>query len=314
MEKPKLLFHPFVLLALGWAEVPREVAPAPDVIAAVGDLEAFIREEMEAQELPGLSIALLAGDRVVWARGFGYADAGRKTPAGADTVYRVASISKLFTDVALLKEVEAGRLDLDAPVRSYLEDFHPRNPFGKEVTLRHLLSHHSGLVREPPAGHYFDPAPVGLGPTVASLNETELVYAPETRFKYSNAGVAVAGRVLERVTGLRFEDAIEKSLLVPLGLRDSSFLLPRSLAGRLATGWMWTYDGRVFEAPEFLLGMGPAGNLSTTVLDLVRFAREWWREEGDAGNAPILRSRRASNRRRWGRRGRAGWPGPTAMG
>src|SRR5262245_55641788 len=100
MEKPILKcpspVFAVLLLTLGRAAGPREVGPAPQIRPAVEDLEAFILEEMQAQELPGLSIALLDGDRVVWARGFGYADAARKTPAAADTVYRVASISKLF--------------------------------------------------------------------------------------------------------------------------------------------------------------------------------------------------------------------------
>ncbi|HLJ51681.1 MAG TPA: serine hydrolase [Bryobacteraceae bacterium] len=108
-------------------------------------LDAVIRAEMQDKALPALSIALVDHDRVVWTRDYG-------DIAGA--VYRVGSVSKLFTDIGIMQLVERGRLDLDAPVNRYLPNFHPHNPFGKPITLRELMSHRSGLVREPPVGHY----------------------------------------------------------------------------------------------------------------------------------------------------------------
>ena len=111
-----------------------------------------------AKGLPALSIALVDNQQIVWARGFGFADVQKQTPATADTVYRVGSVSKLFTDLAVMQLVEQGRLDLDAPVSRVLPEFSPRNPFNTPITLRQLMSHRSGLVREPPLGHYFDPS------------------------------------------------------------------------------------------------------------------------------------------------------------
>ncbi|MBC8066304.1 MAG: beta-lactamase family protein, partial [Chlorobia bacterium] len=153
-------------------------------------LEKFIEHEMRDKDLPALSIALVDDQQIVWAKGFGFADAKAKIPATAETVYRVGSVSKLFTDIAIMQLVEQGKLDLDVPVTRYLPDFHPRNPFGKPVTLRQLMSHRSGLVREPPVGNYFETTEPSLARTIASLNETKLVYAPETRTKYSNAAIA----------------------------------------------------------------------------------------------------------------------------
>src|SRR5437870_5628290 len=85
-----------------------------------------------------------------------------------------------------------------APRQDYLADFHPHNPFGKPITLRQLMSHRSGLVREPAVGHYFDPNEPSVAATVESLKPTTLVYAPGTHTKYSNAGITVVGYVLER--------------------------------------------------------------------------------------------------------------------
>ena len=173
------------------------IAPRERYAAAVAALERFIGREVANKDLPALSIALVDDQTIVWARGFGLADPNRKIPATAETVYRVGSVSKLFTDIAIMQLVERGVLDLDAPVNHYLPDFKPANPSGKAITLRHLMAHRSGLVREPPVGHYFDPTHPSLAETVRSLNATELVYPPETRVKYSNAAIATAGYVLE---------------------------------------------------------------------------------------------------------------------
>ena len=135
-------------------------------------LKPWIETEVEAKKLPALSIALVDDQRIVWARGFGFADPGRKTPATAETVYRVGSVSKLFTDLAVMQLVEQGKLDLDTPVTRYVPEFAPRNPYGTAITLRQLMSHRSGLVREPPVGHYFDPAPPPLFDVVKSLGAT----------------------------------------------------------------------------------------------------------------------------------------------
>ena len=97
--------------------------------------------------------------------------------------------------------VEEGRIDLDAPVQKYLPDFAPKDPYGEPITLRQMMAHRSGLVREPPVGHYFDPTRPTLAATIASLNATELVYRPETRQKYSNAAIAAVGLALEKVGG-----------------------------------------------------------------------------------------------------------------
>src|SRR6185369_4037064 len=117
-----------------------------------------------------------------------------------------------------MRLVEQGVLSLDAPVTDYLPDFQPRNPFGKPITLRHLMAHRSGLVREPPAGNYFDPTNPSLAKTVESLNRTSLVLEPGAKTKYSNAAIATVGCVLERTQKQPFAQYLRKSLLEPMGL------------------------------------------------------------------------------------------------
>ena len=242
-----------------------------DYAAVVETLERFIAREMADKDLPALSIALVDDQQTVWAKGFGFADPKAKVPASADTVYRVGSVSKLFTDIAIMQLVEQGKLDLDAPVTRYIPNFRPRNPFGKSITLRQLMSHRSGLVREPPVGNYFETTEPSLARTIASLNNTELVYAPESRAKYSNAAIAAAGYALERTQGEPFAKYLKRAALDPLGLAHSSFEPAPEITKDLAKAYMWTIDGRVFEAPTFELGMSPAGSLYTTVTDMGRF-------------------------------------------
>jgi CubicO group peptidase (beta-lactamase class C family)/D-alanyl-D-alanine dipeptidase len=257
-----------LLPGLGRAD---DVAPPKKYEAAVAALDAFITREVAQKRLPALSIALVDDQAIVWSKGYGYSRPKTKTPATSDTVYRVGSVSKLFTDLAIMQLVEQGKLDLDAPVTKYLPDFKPKNPFDKPITLRQLMTHRSGLVRESPVGHYFDPTEPTLAETVASLNKTELVYKPETKTKYSNAAIATVGYVLEVTQKEAFPKYLQRTLLKPMHLDRSGFEPTPALSKDLADATMWTYQGREFDAPTFQLGMAPAGSLYTTVNDLGKF-------------------------------------------
>jgi len=235
-------------------------------------VERYVVHEVAVKQIPAISVALVDDQRIVWSKGFGFADPKRKAAASAETVYRVGSVSKLFTDLAVMQLVERGELELDAPVTRYLPDFKPKNPFGGEITLRHLMAHRAGLVREPPVGNYFDDTSPTLAATVESLNRTELVYAPGTNTKYSNAGIAVVGRVLESKSGKPFAPYLRSAVLQPLGMARSSFEPTPAVRSGLAKASMWTLHRGAFPAPTFEMGMAPAGCLYATVTDLGRFA------------------------------------------
>jgi len=260
-----------VELASAIADVVQPPAPVTDYTAVIDKLKSAVRHEVEQKQLPAFSISLVDKDRVVWADGFGFQDAEKKVPATADSVYRVGSVSKLFTDIAVMQLVESGKLDLDAPIQNYVPDLQPKNPYGIPLTLRQMMSHRSGLVRESPVGNYFDPNEPTLAETIASLNNTSLVYRPETKTKYSNAAIAVVGAALESQLDVSHPERVRQTILDPLEMHSSSFVVTPAVEPKLATGWMQTYDGRRFVAPTFLLGTGPAGNLYSSVLDLSKF-------------------------------------------
>src|SRR5262245_37831896 len=264
------------------------VQPAPKYNAAAKALEAWIDREVEDKRLPALSIALVDDQQIVWARGFGLADPKAKTPATAETVYRVGSVSKLFTDIAIMRLAEQAKLDLDAPVTTYLPDFKPENPFAKSITLRQMLAHRSGLVREPPVGNYFDPDSPSLAKMVESLNRTKLVYEPEKKIKYSNAAIGTVGYVLERTQKEAFAKYLQRTVLDPLGMTKSGFEPRPDLTKDLAHAIMWTYHGREFPAPTFELGMAPAGSMYSTVTDLGRFLNVLF-ADGKLGSGQLLK-------------------------
>ena len=274
---------PLVWLAVA---VPTARGQAPDPYQpAVERLQALVEREVADKRFPALSVALIDDQRVVWAKGFGHQDRAGQVPATAETVYRVGSVSKLFTDVAVMQLVEQGKIDLDAPVTTYLPDFKPVNTFDdKPITLRHLMAHRSGLIREPPVGNYFDPTLPTLAQTFASLNGIDLVYPPGKKIKYSNAAIAVVGYALEKTRSEKFETYLKKQVLDPLGMASSSFEPTPAVQKHLADAVMWTYHGREFPAPTFELGMAPAGSMYSTVLDLARFASCLF-----AGGKPLLK-------------------------
>ncbi|MEM7235293.1 MAG: serine hydrolase domain-containing protein, partial [Planctomycetota bacterium] len=169
--------------------------------ASARALSRFIRREVSQKDIPALSISISDSRGTIWSAGFGYERKASKRPATESTVYRVGSISKLFTDIAFLRFVEAGKVGLDDPVQKLLPEFRPKNPLAEKITWRQLLAHHSGIVRESPVGNYFDPREPTIAATVASLNETDLVYPPGRQQKYSNAGITVIGLAVEKLSG-----------------------------------------------------------------------------------------------------------------
>jgi serine beta-lactamase-like protein LACTB len=271
-------FLAFLLSSPAFGQPPVKYADA------IKHLESVIERERQDAGIPGLSVAVIDDQSVVWAKGFGHADLAGTRLVGPDTVFRVGSVSKLFTDIAVMQLVEEGKLDLDADVTKYLPDFKPNNQSGKAITLRQLMAHRSGLLREPPVGNYFDPDSPSLAKTVASLNKVPLVYEPGARTKYSNAAVAVVGQIVERVDGRPFAQAVRERVLVPLGMTASDFELTPAIRKNLSEALMWTYHGREFSAPTFELGESPAGCLYCPVTDLAKLASSVF-----TGGKPVLK-------------------------
>jgi len=234
---------------------------------AVREIERLVATEMEQQGIVGLSIALVDGERIVWADGFGWADRDRRVPATAETVYRMGSVSKVFTGTAVMQLVDQGLIDIDAPIADVLPEFNLRERFAGDppITARNLMTHHAGVPSDLLSGaDTRHPEPLySLTDRLAGTYEAQPTGAV---FQYSNLGFAVLGRLVERVTGEAFADRMTACLLKPLGMDHSSFVLDDRVRPHLSRGYIGGEEREQYPVRE-----QPAGSLYSSARDVGRF-------------------------------------------
>ena len=231
-----------------------------------------IPEMMAAQDVPALAVAVVDRDRVLWVEGFGDRD-DQGDPVTPDTIFGLQSMSKLFTATAVMQAVEAGRLDLDEPITTYLPDFTVHSAFeahpeGK-ITLRMLLSHTAGFTHEAPVGNSNELRPGTFDEHVRSISDTWLRFPVGSGFAYSNLGIDLAGYILERVEGKPFADLMRDSLLGPLRMERSTFdrAAIRADDNRAVPHVDYYPDPPIYEP------VTAAGGLYSSAADLARFLR-----------------------------------------
>jgi CubicO group peptidase (beta-lactamase class C family) len=256
------------LLALASAglQVARGAAQTGASIAAV---DRFVREEVRRQRIPGASVAVLRGGRVILARGYGYADLEHRVPATDSTVYQSGSLGKQFTAALVLQLADSGRLGLDDPIRRYLREGPPR---WDTITVRQLLTHTSGIP------DYTDSV-VDLR---RDYTEDELVsiaaglpplFAPGARWSYSNTGYLLLGAIIRRVTGRFYGDLLRERVFGPLAMRTARVISEADLVPNRADGYR--LEGDTIKHQEWVaptLNTTADGSLYLTVRDLARWA------------------------------------------
>jgi CubicO group peptidase (beta-lactamase class C family) len=237
------------------------------------DVEAFLGGlvplQLEQDDIAGVTISIVKDGKLLFAKGYGYADVEKKQPVVADaTLFRPGSISKLFTWTAVMQLEEQGKLDLDRDVNTYL-DFKIPEAFGKPITLKDLLTHTPGF-EEVIKDLFVDPSKqISLGQYLKT-HIPRRIYPPGTVSAYSNYGASLAGYIVERVSGRPFNQYVDENIFKPLGMAHSTFdqPLPNSLAARLSKGYRAASDGpKPFEA----VGPAPAGSLTSSATDMARF-------------------------------------------
>lgn len=235
-----------VLLSCGGQTTPLPVSPSattpatqeiPITGAAVpgmGSYDQLIPDLMRKHAIPGGAVAVLRDGKLIYARGFGYADVDAKVPAQPDALFRIASVSKPITGVAIMKLVEEGKLQLDDRVAPLIAHLAPApgatvDPRWEQITIRQLLNHTGGWDRDKPGG--FDPmfrpataaaavgapAPASAETVIRYMKGLPLDFTPGTRHVYSNFGYAILGRVIERLSGMPYEDYVRERVLQPVG-------------------------------------------------------------------------------------------------
>ncbi|MFH0778113.1 MAG: serine hydrolase domain-containing protein, partial [Candidatus Eisenbacteria bacterium] len=241
----------------------------PDVSSNIKLLESWIEAQMVHRKIPGMSVGIVYDQELIYARGFGFSDVERKVPADPRTVYRIASITKTFTATAIMQLRDEGKLSLDDPVKKFLPWFRIKSRFADapEVTIRHLLTHTSGLPRESAFPYWTDHKFPTREEMIEALQNQEAVFPPETRIKYSNLALAVAGEVVFAVSGTSYEEYVRKNILIPLGMKNTSVRLDEGQMGKLATPYSRLLpDGthKVMHVTDSK-GISPAANMSSNV-------------------------------------------------
>src|SRR5262249_35944496 len=209
-----------------------------------GVIDPLMAEWIDKRKGAGAVVVVVKRDAMVFARGYGFSDIEAKTPFTADaTLVRPGSISKLFTGIAVMQLVDAGRLDLDRDVNGYIDFTIPIPEGGVPVTLRRLLTHRAGFEEHVKGLFSSSREPAPLGPWLAR-NLPRRLFPNGDVEAYSNYGVALAGYVVERVSGEPFVSYVQRHILDPLGMSHSTFRqpLPDDLAPLMAKGYRGTSD------------------------------------------------------------------------
>jgi len=244
----------------------------PEALAAFFDVT--LPEQLAEEHLVGATVAVVQGDALVFAQGYGYADLDAGRPVVADrTLFYIGSDGKLFTWTAIMQLAEQDKLDLHTDVNAYL-DFEIPATFEEPVTLHYLMTHTGGFEEQLEALFVADEANVPLLREFLVQTLPQRVYPPGAVFAYSNYGTALAGYIIERVSGERYEDYIAAHLLQPLGMTRSAATqpLPASLAQDAALGYHYrdgSYDALAFE----WVAAPPCAAIRATATDIARFMR-----------------------------------------
>jgi D-alanyl-D-alanine carboxypeptidase len=236
--------------------------PGVAVEAQTDRVDAFINAEMKRQHIPGLSLAVVRAGKLVTAKGYGLANLELKTPAAPETVFKTASSGKQFIATGIMLLVQEGRLGLDDRIGKYLEGT-PAAWNG--ITVRHLLTHTSGLVREAPA---FDPLKVQSDrDVIASTYRLPLRFSPGEKWEYSNSGYFALAEIIRVVARQPWSDYLASKVFAPTGMQATRTTTTDRVPN-LAQGYV--DNGAPKEAPEWR-AVRPSGAFLSTVLDLAKW-------------------------------------------
>lgn len=247
--------------------------------ARVEKIDAAIMAWMTKNKAPALSVAIVTDNRVRWSKGYGLADLENAVPAKADTAYRLASIAKSMTAVAVMQLVEHGKIDLNAPINKYCAAYPQKQPLKDapdkhfSITVRQLLVHQSGMRHNKmdevlTTRHYNS-----ISEAIASFKDDPLVVEPETKYSYSTPGYTLLGCAIETASGMSYIDYLRENIFKPAGLARTFVDDVYAIIPNRARGYRKTQAGEIQNAPLHDTSIKvPGGGLVTTVEDLARFA------------------------------------------
>jgi CubicO group peptidase (beta-lactamase class C family) len=280
---------------------PPDLGSMATADAGGSELDDFVTAHMQTAQIPGLAAVVVKNDQVVLSRAWGLAEIESNRLATPDTLFMLASISKSVTAVALMQLVEKGQLTLDEPIDAKL-GWQVRNPKFPDtpITARMLLSHTSGIEDGPRFGNYYVrdmDSPIALDAFLRGYLLAAGAYfdagnwngtaAPGTHYSYSNAGLSLAGNLLEKIAGMNLQDYCQQHVFGPLGMNESSFFLSGLDRTHLAMPYDVNTAGAFVPAGYYCYPDYPDGQLRTSANQLARFLMAFM-QDGQLGTTRIL--------------------------
>jgi CubicO group peptidase (beta-lactamase class C family) len=280
-----LLSPPARPAAASTAALPRAQTAPLDPAELAAWLEPLIEEQMAAAHIPGAVFLLVQDGQIAYARAFGLADLAQQTPVDVESsLWRVMSLSKPVTAVALMQLAEQGKLDLHADANTYLRSYRLPEAFGQPITADQLLTHSAGLDWDLDDIGTAAATPAELVGNARFLNDhpPARVFPPGPQTLYSNAAFDIAGQMVEDVSGVPFAEYVDRNIFEPLGMTRSSFVQPPPQPEGLVTGY--EFDGENHQPVPLPLWQDPPSRaLTATAPDMARFMQALL-----GGGSPIL--------------------------
>ncbi len=261
------------------------VTQHPDLLATVGLLDKWISLQLHERHLPGLAAGIVHDGELIWGSGYGFGDIDEKKSITLDTRFRIASITKTFTALAILQLRDAGKVRLDDPVSAYLPWFTLQYEGAPPITLRHLLAHTSGLPRDASVPHWTDDVFQAWDEVVTTTQQRKPVNPPLAEFGYSNLGYSLLGAVVETASGKAWATYIQEHILDPLEMRNT-VVAPTKAEDDFAFGYYRQDEQHQRKAAPFVetKGFSASASMASSVNDLAKYARFHL----STGDTPIL--------------------------
>jgi CubicO group peptidase (beta-lactamase class C family) len=232
--------------------------------AKADNVDEFIKAEMQRQHIPGVSIAVLKDGKPIKVEGYGMANVELNVPAKPETVYKIGSLSKQFIATGIMLLIEEGKISLDDKISKFLDG---TPDTWKDITVRHLLTHTSGIVREAPG---FDPLKIqNDADVIKTAYPLPLRFAPGEKWEYCNVGYFTLAEIIRKVSGKPWPDFMKERVFSPLQMNATRTTTMTDLVANRANGYTWR-NGK-FENSETYFALRPSGAFLSTVLDLARW-------------------------------------------
>ncbi len=235
------------------------------------EVDDYITQQMEADNIPGVAVAVVRGDEVVYCKGFGIASVKTNLAVTPQTIFDLASISKSFTALGVLLLQDDGLIDLDASVQQYLPDFQPNDSLSSHITVRHLLNHMSGLPGTFSAPIIFQQGDDDMAALVAAMGRVRLNREPGFSFEYADINYCLLGALIERVSGITFEDYIQQKIFAPLGMGNTTLYPEEAAASSRADGHQSMYGRVVVRNIPIYRSALPAGWVMSGAEDMCKW-------------------------------------------